>query len=253
VIKDLWEISVDLMQKSRTKWRLVVAKEGRVASTEVNEWAVLANQDAAAGQTDRPALVLLSINAEPSLSLQLPPGTTRQVQASSGQQQSGIYGTPVSTPQASSTSPDQTTIATPTPGGTALNAATPPDHTFDPNGEADLSLSDPVQGTWSVILSYGINQGDSIFEARPALASGYLLKRRGATDADNTVALEVNILHAVAPSSPERQDLLKEVLNQYKDLVALARTRGMTDPVNCVLPWHIATAIKGQQALSLIM
>jgi mediator of RNA polymerase II transcription subunit 13 len=46
---------------------------------------------------------------------------------------------------------------------------------------------------------------------------------------------------------------LKEVLSQYKDLVTLARTRGMIDPVNCVLPWHIATAVKGQQALSLVM
>jgi mediator of RNA polymerase II transcription subunit 13 len=253
VIKDLWDVSVGLMQKSRTKWRLVVAKEGRVASTEVNEWVVLANQDVAAGQPARHTLVLLSIDPEPPLCPRLPPGTIKQVQGSAGQPPSGIYGTPASTPQASTTSPDQTAIATPTPGGTALNAATPPDHTLDPNGETDLALSDPVEATWSVILSHGTNQGDSLFEARPALASGYLLKRRGATDADHVVALEVNLLHVTVTSAPERQDLLKEILSQYKDLVTLARTRGMIDPVTCVLPWHIATAIKGQQALSLVM
>jgi len=159
----------------------------------------------------------------------------------------------VSTPQASTTSPDQTTMATPTPGGTAINAPTPPEHNFDPNAETDLLLSDPIEGTWSVILSYGINQAPSILEARPALASGYLLKRRGVTDADNVVALEVNIIYTAVISPSERQALLKEVLGQYKDLVTLAKTRGMVDPVACVLPWHIATAMKGQQALSLLM
>jgi mediator of RNA polymerase II transcription subunit 13 len=253
IIKELWEISVDLMQKSRTKWRLIVAKEGRATPTEINDWAVLANQDVAAGQNSLHTLLLLSVDSEPSLSLRIPPSTMKQLLGGVTQQPSGLYGTPVSTPQASTTSPDQTTIATPTPGGAALNAPTPPDHSFDPNAEADLSLSDPVEGTWSVVLSNGINHADSIFEARPALASGYLLKRRGATDADNVVSLVVNIVHTTATSPSERQGLLKEVLSQYKDLVTLARTRGMIDPVNCVLPWHIATAVKGQQALSLVM
>ena len=144
-------------------------------------------------------------------------------------------------------------MATPTPGGTAFNAPTPPEHVFDPNAETDLSLSDPIEGTWSVVLSHGINQATSILDARPALASGYLLKRKGATDADNLAALDVNIIHTAATSPSERQDVLKEVLSQYKDLVTLAKTRGMIDPITCVLPWHIATAIKGQQALSLLM
>ena len=253
IIKELWETSLDLMQKSRTKWRLIVAREGRATATEINDWAALADQDVADGYPLQHTLVLLSVDSEPSLLLRLSPNIVKQVQSGLTQQPSGLYGTPVSTPQASITSPDQTTIATPTPGGTALNAPTPPDHAFDPNAETDLSLSDSVEGTWSVILSHGINQANSILEARPALASGYLLKRKGATDADNVVALEVNIIHTNIMPASERQELLKMVLSQYKDLVILARTRGTIDPVNCVLPWHIATAFKGQQALSLII
>ena len=253
VIKELWEISLDLMQKSSTKWRLIVGKEGRLNPTEINDWAVLANEEIADGKESQHILVLLSIDSEPSLSLRLSPSIIRHVQSGGMQHPSGLYGTPVSTPQASTTSPDQTTIATPTPGGTALNAPTPPEHAFDPNAETDLSVSDPIEGTWSVILSHGINQATSILEARPALASGYLLKRKGTTDVDNVVALEVNIIHTAVTSPSERQDLLKEVLSQYKDLVTLAKTRGMIDPVGCVLPWHIATAIKGQQVLSLLM
>ena len=253
IIKELWEISLDLMQKSSTKSRLIVGKEGRLDALEINDWAVLANEGVGDGKESQHILVLLSIDSQPSLSLRLTTGIIRQVQSGGMQHPSGLYGTPVSTPQAGTTSPDQTTMATPTPGGTALNAPTPPEHAFDPNAETDLSLSDPVEGTWSVILSHGINQATSILEARPALASGYLLKRKGATDAENVVALEVNIIHTAATSSSERQDLLKEVLSQYKDLVTLAKTRGMIDPVGCVLPWHIATAIKGQQVLSLIM
>jgi mediator of RNA polymerase II transcription subunit 13, fungi type len=252
VIKELWEISVDLMQKIRTRWRLIVAKEGRLTASETNDWAVLANQDAATGRSSQHTLVLLSIDCEPSLSLRLPVNIAKQVHGVVTQQPPGLYGTPVSTPQASTTSPDQTTMATPTPGGSALNAPTPPEHNFDPNAETDLSLSDPLEGTWSVILSHGINQA-KILEARPALASGYMLKRRGPSDPDTVVAIEVNIIHSATSSPSERQDLLKEILSQYKDLVTLARTRGMIDPVDCILPWHIATAIKGQQALSLIM
>jgi len=252
VIKELWEISVDLMQKIRTRWRLIVAKEGRLTASETNDWVVLANQDVATGRSSQHTLVLLSIDCEPSLSLRLPVNIAKQVHGVVAQQPSGLYGTPVSTPQASTTSPDQTTMATPTPGGGALNAPTPPEHNFDPNAETDLSLSDPLEGIWSVILSHGINQA-KIFEARPALASGYMLKRRGTSDPDTVVAIEVNIIHTAISSPSERQDLLKEILSQYKDLVTLARTRGMIDPVDCILPWHIATAIKGQQALSLIM
>jgi mediator of RNA polymerase II transcription subunit 13 len=86
-----------------------------------------------------------------------------------------------------------------------LNAPTPPEHAFDPNAETDLSLSDPIECTWSVVVPPGINQAVSILEARPALASGYLLKRKGATDADNVVALEVNVIHTVVTSPSERQ------------------------------------------------
>jgi mediator of RNA polymerase II transcription subunit 13, fungi type len=253
VIKELWGISYDLMKKSCTKWWLIVAKDGRATPTEINDWAVLANQEFATERSSQHTLVLISVDCEPSLSLRLPPNMVKQAQGGVTQQQAGLYGTPVSTPQASTTSPDQTTMATPTPGGTALNAPTPPDHSFDPNAEIDLSLSDPVDATWSVALSHGINQAESILEARPALASGYLLKCRGVTDGDNVAGLEVNIMHAAVTSPSELQDLLKQVLSQYKDLVTLARTRGMIDPVNCVLPWHIATAIKGQQVLSLVM
>jgi mediator of RNA polymerase II transcription subunit 13 len=252
VIKELWEISVDLMQKIRTRWRLVVVKQGRLTAPEANNWVILANQDVAIGRSSRHTLVLLSIDCEPSLSLRLPVNLAKQVHGVVTQQPSGLYGTPVSTPQASTTSPDQTTMATPTPGGSALNAPTPPEHNFDPNAETDLSLSDPSEGTWSGILSHGVSQA-KLLEARPALASGYMLKRRGTSDPDTVVAIEVNIIYTAISSPAERQDLLKEILSQYKDLVTLAKTRGMIDSVDCILPWHIATAIKGQQALSLIM
>ncbi len=252
VIKKLWEISVELMKKNRTKWRIVVAKEGSAQPGEVNEWITLANQDADRGQVFQHSLILLSTKSEPSLSVRLPPNAGKQAQGSTSQQPLGLYGTPTSTPQASTTSPEQI-MATPTPGGTVPNAPGSPEPGFDPNSETDIKISDPTDDTWSVVLSHGVNQSESTLEARPALASGYLLNRSGPSDADGLVAFEVNILHAPVVSPAGRQDLLKEILSQYKGLVSLAKTRGMLNASNSVLPWHLATAVKGQQALSLIM
>ena len=253
VIKELWEISLDLMKKTRTKWRILVVREGYAEPGEVNGWATLANQDADRGQSFQHSLILLSANSEPSLSMRLPPSAGKHAQASITQQPLGLYGTPTSTPQASTTSPEQVTMATPTPGGTVPNGPGSPEPGFDPNAEHDVKLSDPMDETWSVVLSHGVNQSESMLEARPALASGYLVKRSGPSDPDNVIALEVNILHAAVASPAGRQELLSEILSQYKGLVTLAKTRGMIDGSTSVLPWHVATAMKGQQALSLIM
>ena len=253
IIQAMWEVSMDLMKTIHSKSRLIVAKAGLISALEFNEWSVHANQDSASSSQHTPGLLLLAVNVEPSLSLQLPPNPAKAIPGSASQQQAGIYGTPTSTPYVSTTSPEQMAAATPTPSGIAPSAPTPPSPSFDPTTETDLTLTDPLSETWSVVLSHGLNQSESIFEARPALASGYLLKRQGALDADGVAILEVSIVHSPKAAPGAHQELLREVLVQYRGLVTLARTRGMIDAVHCVWPWHVATAVKGQRVLSLVM
>ena len=253
IIHAMWEVSMDLMRTTHSKWRLIVAKAGLISALEFNEWSIHANQDSASSSPRTPGLLLLSVNIEPSLALDLPSSPAKAIPGSASQQQAGIYGTPSSTPYASTTSPEQMAAGTPTPSGFAPSAPTPPDPSYDASAETDLTLTDPLDETWSVVLSHGLNQSESIFEARPALASGYLLKRQGALDSDGLAILEVSVVHAPKAAPSAHQELLREVLVQYRGLVTLARTRGMIDPVHCVWPWHVATAVKGARALSVVM
>merc|ERR1712098_190226 len=90
---------------------------------------------------------------------------THMVSGKPAQPSQNLYGTPVSTPQA---------------GGTSMiNASTPPEPSLDPNVDADLTLVDPAEDSWGIILPYGVNQSNNMVELRPALATGVLLKRRG--------------------------------------------------------------------------
>ena len=47
-----------------------------------------------------------------------------------------------------------------------------------------------------------------------------------------------------------REELLRDLLDQFGGLVTLAGTRGCVDPVGEVVPWHVATAVKGARVLN---
>lgn len=242
IIRDIWEVSLDLMAKEQHLWRLVVARDGFSTCSPV----------------------LVSVDLNPALVPQTPAMQSKPTQAATPQQLLPNYGTPVSTPQASTTSPDQYLTATPTPSGSApLNAATPPEVAFDPNNEADLTVQDPTEESWSVVLPFGLNQSREVIKFRSAMLSGYLLKRQGMRGEDGLAKLGVNLIHTSTLSCPPdaddakrkalaaaREDLLKEILGQYRGLVTLARTRGGIDAVHNVVPWHVATAIKGARILN---
>lgn len=115
--------------------------------------------------------------------------------------------------------------------------------------DGDATIVDVTNEVWAVILHHRLRNSNSVIDFQPALASGLLLKRGGPHEEDSPVCLAVNILHAHQSYTP----LLKDILSMYCGLYALARFRGMVDPMKSVLPWHIATAIKAQEALSSLM
>lgn len=189
--------------------------------------------------------MILHVNTTTDFSLEPPslliPTSVFNAQASS---------TPVATPGPSAASPDQYGNApTPTNGGNALMSATTPD--FQPESESEFFLTDIRDESWNVILSHRLNSSPHLTEYRPALASGYLLRRKGSTDGDGVFATNVNLIYSQRPAS-SYETLLKEVLGMYHDLAILARARGTLCVQRNTLPWHIATAVRAQELLSYV-
>lgn len=194
-------------------------------------------------------LMILHINPTPDLFLEPPPllipMSVFNAQSSS---------TPDATPSAAS--PDQSgNTSTPTSGGNAPYSASTPEGSLET--ESEFTLTDVNDESWAVILSHRLNSSPHLTEYRPALASGYLLRRKGPTDGDGVFATTVNLVHAHRPpSSPSPslpyESLLKEILGIYHDLGILARIRGTQCVQQNALPWHIATAIKAQELLSYV-
>lgn len=190
-------------------------------------------------------LVLLAVDICPPLSL-VP--SDLQLASHTLNSQAAMYTTPVSTPQPIILSPDQVGNATtPASGNGPTNAGTPTDSAFDI--DPDSSLADVTDETWGLVLSHRIHNTRSLVEHRPGLASGYIIKRGGRHDEDGIVAMSVNLLHV--EKAEEAQ--LEEILAMYRGLGTLARLKGLTDPVKSVLPWHVAAAVKAQEALSSLM
>lgn len=250
IFKEIWEVSHDLVGKVQGTWRLCVAKTDAFDSEEVDEWREVV--EGSSSNKKKGVLVLLSVRVHSLLKVMAPPSMGRI----SGP---NMYGTPASTPQAGGiTSPDQLVPATPTPGGSGIvNAPTPPEHGFDPNVESDLTLMDPAEESWAIVLPYGVNQTTNTVELRTSTLTGILMKRKGVKGEDGQTSLEVSLFRPNQPTpavdEPWTDELLEDIIKQYRGLVTLSVTRGCIHPNLDCLPWHIATALRGARVLGEVM
>lgn len=252
IFREIWEVSHDLIGKVQGTWRLCVAKTDSYDSNELSEWRHVVERNSTSKK--RCMLVLLSVRLHPLLKLTPPSSQGRNVPMGGP----NIYGTPASTPQAGITSPDQLVPATPTPSGSGIvNAPTPPEHGYDPNVESDLTLVDPAEESWSIVLPYGINQTSNMVELRPSMLTGLLMKRKGVKGEDGHTSIEVSLFNLIPSAStteePWMDELLEDIIKQYRALVTLSVTRGCIDGGLDCLPWHIATAIRGARVLGEVM
>lgn len=251
VRQEIWETSRDIMEKFQARWRVFLVRDEPIDMEEVegethkdwNEnswlfaniitaWVSFANQQNHTRPT-KVELIILSANTNPGLVLELPPqlpaGALNNMQAAT------YITTPVATP-----SPD------PTSG--AANAPTPTEHQFE--SESDTALIDVSDETWCAILSRRLNNSNTLLEYHPALASGYLIRRSGISDNDGVVAMSVNLIHV---NHGHGVSLLRDVLHMYRDLATLARAKGLSHVRHNTLPWHIASAVKGQEIMSYVL
>lgn len=200
-------------------------------------------------------LTLFSANIAPGLRLE-PPTSQIQVNALNP-----MTSTPVATPYAGVSSPDQIGVATPASGGQGpttsninYNSAMTPTETPPVLIEADTDavLIDACEESWAVVLSHRMSNSTYMTEYKPALVSGYLLRRKGVNDSQGVTAMSLNLIHTSRPPG-FHEAVLKEALNNYRDLATLARAKGTLHVQHNTLPWHIATAVKGQELLSFVL
>lgn len=104
----------------------------------------------------------------------------------------------------------------------AASAATPSDVVQDAANDPDAHLVDISDETWAIIMGHKLNESRNLTDLRPALASGFLVKRGGDNNSDwssfleaspaNPTAIGVNILWlgsahragSVAPQTPSQ-------------------------------------------------
>ncbi|KAK2831991.1 hypothetical protein FQN49_006964 [Arthroderma sp. PD_2] len=194
VRQDIWQTTTDMTGLSRGRWRVVIARDEPMDEEEVAAWGSLATQHNQhnSGQVE---LILLTINARPSLRLKLPPPPPQL----NTLYQSGSTITPVSTPKPGMSSPDPSTTA-PTPPHTSNFGAHTPSSSdptqsqsqpaqsqsqqtqlpVDPN--AETVLIDKSDEAWALVLSHCLNNSHSFTTYQPALANGYLIRRCDTTE-----------------------------------------------------------------------
>jgi len=255
VFEHLCETSSQLMNRQKSRWWLAVVKIGMLNNEELQEWLQLSGQ-LSEEQNMLSRIVVLSVELQSRLCLQSSNFPVKPFQPNS-------YGpntlnTPVSTPQPShTTSPEQAVPATPTTiSGFASSAQTPPEQNAEAGGDNETFLTDPLEDSWTATLAFGLNQSHNFLEIKPALASGFLLKKTAPNGHVGTsiAILSVNLIAVPRiPANPisfhEREQILQDILTQYRGLHTLAVARRCIDPRGTCVPWHIAIAYKGASAL----
>ncbi|KAL5358682.1 mediator complex subunit 13 C-terminal-domain-containing protein [Aspergillus floccosus] len=243
---EIWGATKDIMERIQARWRIVLVNSDPVDQDEVDSWTKFVEQYNMANATPV-ELTMLNVSATPDLYLDPPPlpipMSVFNLQSSS---------TPIATPNPNALSPDQTgNASTPPSGGYGVaNAPTPTDSALE--AESESLLTDVTDETWAVTLSHRLNSSPHLMDYRPALASGYLLRRKGATDGDGVYTLTLNLIYTQRHTS-SYETVLREILQLYRDLATLARARGTRTVQRSAMPWHIATAVRAQEALSYVM
>lgn len=262
VRNEIWATTKHIMDKFQARWKVVLVSTDPMDPDEVDgkpdpfipdqfsishplistAWSNLAEQQ----NKIRPAsldLTIVTVNTIPDLTLQTP-----ACSMSTGVLNPHFSSTPVSTPNPNTiASPEQAGNA-PTPSA-VYNASTPTEPSLEP--DSDVVLTDVCDDSWAVILSHRLNTSPHVTELRPALVSGYLLRRKGATDSEGVFSMTVNLLYSQRPAI-SHESVLWDILAMYRDLSCLARARGVRSVQGNTLPWHIATALRAQELLSYV-
>ncbi|KAK7569712.1 mediator complex subunit 13 C-terminal-domain-containing protein [Phyllosticta citricarpa] len=174
VAREIYQTSLEIMQARKVTWRLCIARAGVMEREEVETWQALL-------AIPSPLVIgaaLISVEPNPVFTITSPlPGLT----AAQNQSSNSVGVSTPGTPQPG-VSPDQHGF---TPAATPSESTTAPDPSSDP----EARLVDVTDESWGVILQHRLHNSNSTVEFRPALASGYLVKRGADAEAANNASV----------------------------------------------------------------
>ena len=253
-VKEILETTFEMLHPPHAPWRLIICKDTSMFRTEADgKYSSLLHIRVATltsylvwlrtlAISSRPSTscTIFSVDANPSLTFTHP-----ELQKNSSDPARGLPATPGATPQTNTPSPDISAFGS-TPAANITQVGTPPTNATLGDPDSEARLIDVTDETWGIVMDGTLDDLNSLSDASPSLASGYLVKRAGSRDEDGLLPLGVNLIHGQKPYKA----VLKEVLGMYRNLGALARVRGVVDPVKDVLPLHVAASRKAWKALS---
>ncbi|EFX01052.1 hypothetical protein CMQ_5994 [Grosmannia clavigera kw1407] len=236
VAQEIWDNTCAIVGNLKVNWRAIITKCGPMEPEEMEAWTELAKAETRASIS----VTLVTVDTQPCLELippvvMVPPTVLPLLSAA----------TPAPTPQASAVfSPEQSG----NPSADANLAAAGADPNAVAEIDGNVALVDVTDNAWGAIASHRLNIAATWIDQRPALVSGYLVKRGGLGRDDAPVVLEVNVIRT--EGSPRTyEQLVRELLSSFRGLGTLARARGILDGERDVRPWHIAAAERAAKAL----
>lgn len=261
IVSEMFHTSISVMQTRKVKWTLYISKTSHFLPAEEEHWRRLAAQQ----YMSTPAsLYLINVDTTPfpNITMKTSRLTEKPAAPSPAAQSSQPYdmATPIATPKpqtpAASSPGTFPTPATPSASATHDSAGPPLD------ADSSSRLVDKTDESWGIVLARPLNTSDSPLVYRPALASGYLMKRTGLYDTDVPVLLGASLVLAqdigaessrtAAASQEEAVRVLKDVLREFRNLGLLARLRGQ-EGRESARPWHVAVSLKGSSGLERCM
>ncbi|KAF2494486.1 hypothetical protein BU16DRAFT_618564 [Lophium mytilinum] len=277
IAREIWQTTIEILHSRRVTWRICIAKAGVMEREEIEAWILLASSPTQLNLF----ITLLTVDANPPLSLT----PTLPTVPTAAPSRDPNASTPVSTPQPG-VSPDQhglTPAATPSD---AIDPSADPDarlvdvtdetwglilshrlhnshSTIDyrpalisglivkrGSGSTTPSSSPSSRGPLVINVNIlwvgavgGTRAATSPFPATPGASDGV---SPGAGTERSSSSMSWT---STAQSRSTAENLLKEVLGQFRGLGLLARLRGVRGCRHGVVPWHVAVARRGAEGV----
>ncbi|KAI5300384.1 Peroxisomal membrane protein PAS20 [Ascosphaera pollenicola] len=237
----IWMITMDIMQAAKLNSHVIITRDGPYDGAELGDWcSLIDNYNRSISRKIEVSFIAVDVYPGLYAKVPSPPKTPSGVSSSTTNQGS--------VPSSERKPASSTSQAEGSHGHTEL-PSTPTVQT--PKTPKQLSQSrayDKLDQAWAVLLSHRPNFTSEVSRYSSVKASGYLVYPDALNDNEGLAVLVAHVIH---PPRRSAEVFLLRILQSFRQLATLSKVRGLNSSQHGhPLPWHIATAIRGQEVLS---
>jgi hypothetical protein len=216
IMKEIWDITTDLIKYPAVKWRLCFTKIGPMPEDEVTAWrAMVRTHD----RITAAYLISADISTPYRLTELLPELKMENFSTQANINTSPAANTPTPGPPSSVLSPDTTAS---TPGASDSNTEL----------DSDAELVDVSDDSWGVILAHSLPRTNDLADGTRGRVSGLLLRRSGGEDGGGwKVVVRMSVLDGGG------KDLVKEIIEIWRGLGIIGTFQGGRPGIPWMLGW----------------